>query len=184
VDKPPEERNFWNGGPVMDGVPAAVYLQKPAGTGGYDEFPSEQDPKPWELPPGSFGPGKTDELKLPVFIKHNAYFKGAKPWVKEPDPLVNKEAGVEIGIDAENCQVRVAIEDPALFSSNSTEIITTAVLGTNFHTEMKYEDADGRPYTLDRDFLGQLRSARPVPGPFEVFGDSPVTFELSYKKKS
>jgi hypothetical protein len=185
AEKAPEQRNFWNGGPVMDGVPMMYsYLQKAVGTGGYDDFPSEKDPKPWELPPAGPGPGKTDELKLPVFIKHNAYFKGAKPCVKEPDPLISKEPGLEISIDEKNCTVKVTIEDPALFASSSAEIITTDILGTNFHAEMKYEGADGKPYILDRDLLGHKRSETPVAGPFEVYGDSPVSFELSYHKKT
>jgi hypothetical protein len=169
----------------MDGVPMMyTYTQKPVGTGGYDDFPSENDPKPWELPPAGPGPGKTDELKLPVFIKHNAYFKGAKPCVKEPDPLVSREPGLAISIDEKNFTVKVTIEDPALLASSTTEIITTAVLGLNFHTEMKYEEADGSPYTLDRDLLGNKRSETPVAGPFEVYGDSPLTFEISYRKKT
>jgi hypothetical protein len=184
-DKPPEQRNFWTGGPAAGGVPAAyTYLQKPVGTGGYDEYPSAQDPKPWDQPPAGFGPARTDDCKLPVYIKHNAYFNGAKPWVKEPDPLVSREEGLEIDIDPENCKVRVTIEDPALLASNSTEIISTAVLGASFHAEMKYEDPSGRPYILNRDFLGKPRSEKPVAGPFEVFGDSPVGFEISYKKKT
>jgi hypothetical protein len=185
ADKPPEERNFWNGGPVMDGVPAgATYLQKPVGTGGYDDYPSDQDPKPWDLPQAGFGPGRTDELKLPVFIKHNAYFKGAKPWIKEPDPLVCREAGLEISIDEQNHRVKVRIENPALLLSDSTEIITTDLLGLGFHAEMKYEEADGRPYVLHRDFLGKKRGEKPVAGPFEVYGERAVTFELEYKKVS
>jgi hypothetical protein len=184
-DKEPEQRNFWNGGPVMDGVPMGyTYLQKPVGTGGYDDFPSEKEPKPWDLPPAGPGPRKTDELKLPVFIKHNAYFKGAKPWEKEPDPLVSKETGLEISIDEKKFTVKVTIKDPALLASKSTEIITTAILGTNFHAEMKYEEADGSPYVLDKDLLGHKRSETPVAGPFEVYGNSPLSFELSYRKKT
>jgi hypothetical protein len=183
VDKEPERRIFWNGGAVVEGTPEAIiYLQKPVGTGGYDDYPSEQNPKPWELPgrvPG-FAP-RTDELKLPVFIKHNVYLNGAKPCVKEPDAVVHRECGVEVCLDEERGVVRIKIADPAQLACSSSEIITTEKLGVNFHAEMKYEEADGSPYTLDTDFLGTPRATTPSAGPFEA--NAPLNIELGYKKR-
>jgi hypothetical protein len=48
---------------------------------------------------------------------------------------------------------------------------------------MLYEEKDGTPYMLDKDFAGKQRSAKPTAGPFEVSGNGPVKIELSYKKK-
>jgi len=56
------------------------------------------------------------------------------------------------------------------------------LLGKNHHTEMLYEEKDGTPYVLDKDFTGKKRSAKPTAGPFEVIGSGPVKIELSYKK--
>jgi hypothetical protein len=184
-EKPPEMRIFWNGAPVTEGMPTMfAYLQTAVGTGGYDDYPSDTDPKPWEIPPGGpadFGP--TDSLKLPVYIKHNVYLNGAKPCKKESDPSVQKVQGIEFSIDEKNYTVTVKIPDPLVLAGPSSEIITTGILGTNFHAEMKYEEADGTPYTLDKDIFGKQRKARPVPGPFEAAGNSPLVFILAYRKK-
>ncbi|MDR1175491.1 MAG: right-handed parallel beta-helix repeat-containing protein [Treponema sp.] len=184
-EKPPEMRIFWDGALVTEGMPMMfAYLQTAVGTGGYDDYPSDTDIKPWEIPPsGPIDFGPTDSLKLPVFIKHNVYLNGAKPCKKESDPSVRKVQGIEFSIDEKNYTVTVKINDPSVLASPSSEIITTGILGTNFHAEMKYEEADGTPYTLDKDILGKQREARPVPGPFEAAGNSPLVFILAYRKK-
>ncbi|GHT64424.1 hypothetical protein FACS1894110_04040 [Spirochaetia bacterium] len=183
VDKPPEERSFWNSGPVVAGMTAAPYLQKPVGTGGYDDFPFDTEPKFWDLPDPGVRPAKTDDQKLPVAIRHNVYLKGAKPCVKEPDPVVHRDCGVEFSIDEKNCKVTVKVANPKQLACDTSEIISTETLGVNFHAEMKYEEKDGSPIVLDRDILGRPRSKKPIAGPIEVTGDSAAVFELSYRKK-
>jgi hypothetical protein len=49
---------------------------------------------------------------------------------------------------------------------------------------MLYEEKDGTPYVLDKDFSGRQRSAKPTAGPFEVSGSNPVKIELSYHKRA
>ena len=43
----------------------------------------------------------------------------------------------------------------------------TAVLGEAFEPEERFEEPDGTPILLCEDILGNQRSERPVPGPFE-----------------
>ena len=185
VNDPPEVRNFWNGGVVVDGVPALVtYTQKPVGTGGYDENPGPTDEKDWDkpvtFPPGS-GP-KLDTLPLPVFIESNVYLKGAKPYVKEISPVVHSDCGVEIAIDRENYKVTIDIANPELFKSATAKTVTTDLLGVNFQAEMMYEEADGTPFVMDKDYFGAQRPANVMPGPFEINGTAAVRYELGYKK--
>jgi hypothetical protein len=203
VDLPPERVTFFNETPISLFPPEVAektpgYLRKPLGTGQYDEYPDENDPKPWDPPPPAPGGNggfmvppprrptgfHTDDMFLPVFIKHNVYLKGAKPYAKEPDPVVDAECGVEIAVDYDNSKVTIKIADPSRLLCPTSEIITTGLLGRNHHTEMLYEEKDGTPFILDKDFLEKQRSAKPSAGPFEVSGSGPVTIELGYHKKA
>jgi hypothetical protein len=47
----------------------------------------------------------------------------------------------------------------------------TAVLGEAFEPEERFEEPDGTPILLCEDILGNQRSERPVPGPFEFGPD-------------
>jgi hypothetical protein len=190
VDLPNESVGIWSDAPVAD-LPLSAdalanmptYIRKPLGTGQYDDYPGENDPAPW-LPNASkqFG-GKFDAGFLPVYIKHNVYLKGAKPCIKEPDPVVSRECGVEFEIDHVESKVMVKIANPSKLRCPTSEIITTELLGKNHHTEMLYEEKDGTPFILDKDFTGTQRSAKPAAGPFEVKGSIPVEIVLGYYKK-
>lgn len=45
-------------------------------------------------------------------------------------------------------------------------LMDSAGLGKSFQSEAAYENADGTPFTLDRDFMGMLREGKTIPGPF------------------
>jgi alpha-N-arabinofuranosidase len=48
------------------------------------------------------------------------------------------------------------------------QLITTAVLGRAKVPNLPYENANGTPLKIDRDFLGKKRTkAHSMPGPFE-----------------
>jgi len=188
VDLPNEPADIWSDKPIANlqlppeakaNMPS--YIRKPLGTSQYDDYPGEKDKAPWLPVPGR--PFVTDAIFLPVHIKHNVYLKGAKPCIKEPDPVVSRECGVEFEIDHANSKVTVKIADPSQIHCPASEIITTALLGKNHHTEMLYEEKDGTPYVLDKDFVGKQRSAKPTAGPFELSGSGPVEIELGYQKK-
>ena len=50
----------------------------------------------------------------------------------------------------------------------ATRLVTTDLLGKPLFAQVPYENADGSPVTVDRDFCGNPRDrARPTPGPFE-----------------
>jgi len=194
VDLPNEPVGIWSDAPVADlplppeaAANMPTYIRKPVGTGQYDDYPGENDPAPWLPVPGrqfGFGGGMPEAKLLPVHIKHNVYLRGSKPCIKEPDPVVTRECGVEFVIDSANSKVTVEIADPSQIHCPTSEIITTELLGKNHHTEMLYEEKDGTPYVLDKDFVGKQRSAKPTAGPFEASGNGPVKIELSYHKKA
>jgi hypothetical protein len=188
VDLPDVPVGLWSNTPVAElpvlqdeAAKTPTYIRKPVGTGQYDDYPGENDPAPWLPVPGKPFGGMTDAGKLPVRIRHNVYLKGAKPCIKEPDPVVTRECGVEFEIDTAASKVTVKIADPSQIRCPASEIITTELLGKNHHTEMLYEEKDGTPYILDKDFTGRQRSATPAAGPFEVSGGDPVKIELAVR---
>jgi hypothetical protein len=189
VDLPNVPVGLWSNTPVDElpvsdmAVKMPTYIRKPVGTGQYDDYPGENDPAPWLPAPGRPFGGMSDASKLPVSIRHNVYLKGAKPCIKEPDPVVTRGCGVEFEVDYVNSKVTVKIADPSQIHCPASEIITTELLGKNHHTEMLYEEKDGTPYILDKDFNGKQRSAKPSAGPFEPSGGGPVVIELKYQKK-
>jgi alpha-L-arabinofuranosidase len=53
-------------------------------------------------------------------------------------------------------------------STADTALVTTALLGKAKISELPYENADGLPLKVDRDYLGQRRNpTRPTAGPLE-----------------
>ncbi len=61
--------------------------------------------------------------------------------------------------------------DPAWAAKSGGPPVTTDSLGKAEIPGLPYEQPDGRPFRLDRDYLGNPRNAQsPFPGPFELAG--------------
>ena len=158
----------------MDGLPtknnATLY---PVGLGSYQEYPGPDD-KFWEKP---FGPGMR-EAHLPSSIQNNLYLKNAVPSRIDVNAKVQEAVGITFEEDAAQGKVRFRI-DPSILRGMSNNVITTDLLGTTYHAEMRYEMPDGTPYRFDRDYFGTQRPEKNVmPGPFELSGNEPVEFTL------
>lgn len=158
----------------MDGLPtknnATLY---PVGLGSYQEYPGPDD-KFWEKP---FGPGMR-EAHLPSSIQNNLYLKNAVPSRIDVNAKVQEAVGITFEEDAAQGKVRFHI-DPSILRGMSNNVITTDLLGTTYHAEMRYEMPDGTPYRFDRDYFGTQRPEKDVmPGPFELIGNEPVEFTL------
>ncbi len=158
----------------MDGLPtknnATLY---PVGLGSYQEYPGPDD-KFWEKP---FGPGMR-EAHLPSSIQNNLYLKNAVPSRIDVNAKVQEAVGITFEEDAAQGKVRFHI-DPSILRGMSNNVITTDLLGTTYHAEMRYEMPDGTPYRFDRDYFGTQRPEKNVmPGPFELSGNESVEFTL------
>ena len=62
----------------------------------------------------------------------------------------------------------IEITKPELLTENAADIITTEKLGFGYHSEQLFEQADGSPYYIDKDFFGTPRGNSAIPGPFHV----------------
>ena len=158
----------------MDGLPtknnATLY---PVGLGSYNSYPARDD-KFWEKP---FEPGKR-EIHLPSDIRGNLYLKNAVPSTIDENSRVDADGGITYEEDAAKGKVFFKI-DPAVLRGMCNFVVTSDILGKAYHAEMGFENPDGTPYRMDRDFFGTLRPEKDVmPGPFELAGDEPVEFTL------
>ena len=104
--------------------------------------------------------------KLPVWAKGNAYFNGAKAWKKEENPLADTEHQIYVEV---NCQ-----DGKPVLSTNLYEfmgdyfagMVNSDLLGRAFEPEQRFENPDGTDIVFDRDYLGEHRGVRVLPGPF------------------
>lgn len=158
----------------MDGLPtknnAMLY---PVGLGCYSSYPARDD-KFWEKP---FEPGKR-EIHLPTYICGNLYLKNAVPSAIDENSRVDTACGITYEEDAAKGKVILKI-DPTVLRGMVNSVVTSDILGKSYHAEMSYENPDGTPYRLDRDFFDTLRPEKNVmPGPFELTGELLVEFTL------
>jgi alpha-N-arabinofuranosidase len=116
-----------------------------------------------------------DERDWPLQTGGNVYVRGARPYRLESD--AQKPANAEFGMAIrERSPGRVALQiTGARAISGTGQRVTTALLGKAKVANLPYENADGTPLTLDRDFLNQPRhDINPTPGPVENLKDGSV----------
>jgi hypothetical protein len=188
--------NFWDSSPVNEGEDGrSPFPNKPVGTAHWDDCPGPEDTMTWELMLPALQPGyKPDpdagrpafqfggpESKHRSFLAHNLYLNKAQPCVKEIEPTVRPDSGINFEIpDADNpaaARVIIRVTKPELLATGKARIVTSETLGKGFQAEQNFEEVDGSPYKFDRDFLGNYRTAV-IPGPFEAA--SVTTIELVY----
>jgi hypothetical protein len=109
-----------------------------------------------------------DEAKLPVFMAGNVFLNGAKPSKHESDPMVqpNLDPGLRVVQESDGVYVQVTLDKA--WANRQRRVVTTDLLGKANAPGLPYEQADGSPYRIDRDYLGRSRgSGNPFPGPIE-----------------
>jgi alpha-N-arabinofuranosidase len=120
-----------------------------------------------------------DPAKLPVFMAGNAFLHGAKPSKHEPDPLVLPEVDPEITLVETSDGVYLQMMLDKAWIQQTRELVTTDLLGKASTPDLPYEQSDGAPYRIDRDYFGYGRhEANPCVGPFEYPGQGTVRMKV------
>lgn len=105
-------------------------------------------------------------VKQPVYIRGNAYLKGAKPYGREENTHVSDmDPAVRIVETDEKTYLELNVEKEML--EIPTEIYNSEKLGMPRITEAAYENPDGTPIVFDTDYLDQSRNGQPAAGPIE-----------------
>ncbi|MCR4735769.1 MAG: right-handed parallel beta-helix repeat-containing protein [Treponema sp.] len=98
---------------------------------------------------------------LPVWIGGNAYFNGATICKHEKDKLsVKTKAKISLKEGILKTNLAEAI------GQYKTGVISTAILGTAFEPEQRFENRDGSDIVFNKDFFGNHRGSKVIPGPF------------------
>jgi len=114
--------------------------------------------------------GQYDKTILPVYMDGNVFLNGALPGKAEPYPLLPADfnPGVTLTQKEDGWYLEMKL-DPAWTDQQSRKLVTTELLGFAKVPDLRYEQYDGQPYLLDRDWFGVKRdAAKPFPGPFEA----------------
>lgn len=105
-------------------------------------------------------------VKQPVYIRGNAYLKGAKSYGREENTHVSDmDPAVRIVETDGKTYLELNVEKKIL--EIPTEIYNSEKLGMPRITEAAYENPDGTPIVFDTDYLDQSRSGQPAAGPIE-----------------
>ncbi|MDR1339199.1 MAG: right-handed parallel beta-helix repeat-containing protein [Prevotellaceae bacterium] len=114
------------------------------------------------------GNGKTayDREAYPVFIDGNAYWHSAVPFGDEEHSVANPDFDPKFRVEENGKDVYVLFSTQGL-DSMQTQTITTERLGKAKMSKADYEQPDGAPIIIDRDYSGIKRRTNPSSGPFE-----------------
>ena len=136
------------------------------GTFPYDDYPTFDE---WNAEfQGNCGMGSAPSdryyMHLPVWSAGNVYCNGAQPWKKETDPECLEH--VRFAIEEENGALCVKTDLYDKIRESGRIRIATENLGKAFEPEQPFENPDGSPITLDKDYFGNQQALHPLPGPF------------------
>jgi hypothetical protein len=118
-------------------------------------------------PRDKFGLAMYDAREFPLQAGGNVYYNGARPYVRETDPLVVPDLDPGIAIVTKGDEVYLAIDPGEGLARHTTSLVSTDRLGNARISSLAYENPDGSPLKVDFDYLGKPRDQRnPGAGPF------------------
>ena len=139
------------------------------GTAPFDIFPSYEE---WI---SHFQMGEEPDMEylasyhfghLPVWIEGNAYFNGATISVHDKHALSAEEGKVYVNLKNEDGRLYLDTNLWPYLKDFQTGIINSDLLGYAFEPEQRFENPDGSEIIFDRDYFGNHRGIRTIPGPF------------------
>ncbi|MEW6195383.1 MAG: right-handed parallel beta-helix repeat-containing protein [Bacteroidota bacterium] len=121
-----------------------------------------------------------NDVKLPVLMEGNVYLKGAAPSKFEKEPLVKNDFDPAIKLVEKQDGFYLQIKfDKSLFEERKRKLVTTELLGKAVIPNVLFEQPDGSPVSIIRDYFGKPRNeANPAPGPFEKPGDGLISLKV------
>ena len=106
--------------------------------------------------------------KLPVWINGNIYYDKAVSYINENNFYENPDFKPDFKIDETGNQVYLDITLDGKNPDLKTQIVTTSILGKAKMPNEAFENPDGSPIKIDKDYFGKRRSdLNPSAGPFE-----------------
>lgn len=104
--------------------------------------------------------------RQPAYINRNVYLKDAPAYASEKEQYLSKhDPHVQILTKEDGVYLEIDVEKELL--DIKTEIVDTKKLGMVRIVEAPFDDPQGNPIVLDRDYHGNLRGEHSSAGPFE-----------------
>jgi alpha-N-arabinofuranosidase len=128
---------------------------------------------------GGTGLARYDTTRMTSFMGGNVFLKGAKPSKHEKDPVVKAAADPALKLvqKADGTYLEFTF-DKTWTAEPARKTVTTELLGKAKIPNLPYEQPDGTPIRVNKDYLGKPRSDNPSPGPFENPGTGAVTVKV------
>ena len=115
-----------------------------------------------------FGFSFYEDAKLPVYFGSNIYLNGYGPYSNEVNSLENKTLNPNISLEEKATKVFLHITSDKTFGEIKTQLVTTKLLGKTKNSGVAFENPDGSPIVIDKDYFDKKRSdSSPFVGPFE-----------------
>lgn len=109
-----------------------------------------------------------DQSKWPIYAEDNVFCNGAKPMTGKEQGWIETSVKPNLRLEETNGAVYlvsdVNLNDLKNFKGN---MIDSERLGITKLSGFPFENPDGTPFVLDKDYFGASRSSAPVAGPFE-----------------
>jgi len=136
---------------------------------GEAEIPARSNPK--DRRKIGYGLDVYNRTELPMYVDGNIYLNGAKPFGDEKNYIEKADFDPKIEIVEKGKNVFLRITFDSSIKDLNTTLITTKRLGTAVIPGLPYENPDGTPLHIDRNYFGGKRNEKkPTAGPFEKPG--------------
>jgi alpha-N-arabinofuranosidase len=113
--------------------------------------------------------GEYKDPELPVTMMGNLFIRGSQPYSAEVDPMVFGKVSPDLTPVRKPDGIYIEWTPQAAWTNASRQTVTTELLGHAAASGARFEQADGSPIRLNRDYFGRLRNEQnPAPGPFEL----------------
>ena len=117
--------------------------------------------------------------ELPLGTGGNVFYRGAQPYTKESNPVLQLEIDPALRLVQEGDHFILRFNFGPELQQADTHLITTALLGKAQIAGLPYENPDGSPLCLNADYFGKKRDrTNPTPGPFERPGSGQLALTV------
>jgi hypothetical protein len=118
----------------------------------------------------SYGLQLYKNTKYPGSINNNFYYNGAIPYVDEMNSIVAKDYNPGIRLEEIGSEVFIHYNFDDAYRNFRGGLITTKMLGTTVIAKAKFENPDGSPLLINKDYFGNSRTEKNnLAGPFNSF---------------
>ena len=115
-----------------------------------------------------FGLSAYDPREFPLQTGGNVYYNGARAYAQETNQIEQPGFDPQVQVADEGDRVNLKLTLDLAVRQAATTLVTTELLGKAKAAGLAYENADGSPLVIDRDYFGKQRDlANPTAGPFE-----------------